>query len=61
MRNVLRKPISHSFFSEIGLKTVISHLFSGYFSYRYSPCVAIFFFIYTLCAPLPVISIPESG
>ena len=60
MGNVLRKPISHSFFSEIGLKTVISHLFPGYFSYCYSLCSAIFF-IYTLCAPLPVISIPESG
>ena len=61
MRNVLEKPISHSFLGEIGFKTVISHLFLGYFSYCYSLGSAIFFFIYTLCAPLPVISIPESG
>ncbi len=40
---------------------VISHTFLSHFSYYYCPSSTIFFFVYTLCAPLPVISIPESG
>ena len=51
MRNVLRKPISHSFFSEIGLKTVISHLFLGYFSYCY-PLRSTIFSLYIPCVLL---------
>ena len=51
MGNVLRKPISHSFFSEIGLKTVISHLFSGYFSYCY-PLRSTIFSLYIPCVLL---------
>ena len=45
----------------MSLKTVISHTFLSHFSYYYCPSSTIFFFIYTLCVPLPVISIPESG
>lgn len=61
MRNVFNKLHFSSFPGEISLKTVISHTFLSHFSYYYCPSSTIFFFVYTLCVPLPVISIPESG
>ena len=68
MRDTSPRTYLSSFYSEntpenCYLSFVFSYLSSifGVFLILLSSSFDYFFFIYTLCAPLPVISIPESG
>lgn len=61
MRNAFDKSHFSSFPDEISLKNSYFSFFLRHFSYYYFLSSAIFFFVYTLCVPLPAIPIPESG